>query len=217
MAVAPDGSAAALPWRWVYVSRNLTRDQDVTDIEGIVNTAADHGLNGMVLTGAFDSLDLRDEAYFARLERVKRICAVRKIEIIPILFSAGYGGGLLSHNRNLAAGLSVTNALFEVQSGEARLVPDPPVSIANGGFETFTGNQMASYQFHDEPGTLSSPDTQVFHGGAASLRFEDVGRNQHGHGRVMQEVTVAPHRQYRLRVWLKTEDLQPVTSLNIQA
>jgi hypothetical protein len=65
---------------------------------------------------------------------------------------------------------------------------------------------------------LSFADTQVFHGGAASLRFEDVGRegNGHGHGRVMQEVTVAPHRQYRVRVWLKTEDLQPTSSLNIQ-
>jgi len=209
--------AAPLSWRWVYVSRNLTRDQDVTAIEQIVNTAADHGLNGMVLTGAFDSLDLRDEAYFARLERVKAICAARKIEIIPILFSAGYGGGILAHDPNLAAGLPVTNALFEVQGGEARLVPDPPVAIANGGFETFADNRMASYQFHDEPGVLSFPDTQVFHGGAGSLRFEDVGRNQHGHGRVMQEVAVAPHRQYRVRVWLKTEDLQPVTSLNIQA
>ncbi len=208
--------AEPLPWRWVYVSRNLTRDQDVTDIEAIVNTAADHGLNGMVLTGAFDSLDLRDEAYFARLEQVKAICAPRNIEIIPILFSAGYGGGVLGHNRNLAAGLPVKDALFEVQGGEARLVPDPPVAVVNGDFEAFTGNQMAGYQFHDEAGVLSFVDTAVFHSGAASLRFEDVGRNQHGHGRVMQAVTAAPHRQYRVRVWLRTEDLQPASSLNVQ-
>ncbi|MGQ9729744.1 MAG: hypothetical protein ACUVX8_00590 [Candidatus Zipacnadales bacterium] len=208
--------AAPLPWRWVYVSRNLTQDQDVADIERIVNTAAEHGLNGMVLTGSFDALDLRDAAYFARLEQVKAICAARKIEIIPTLFTAGYGGGILSHNRNLAAGLPVQNALFEVQDGEARVVADPPVAILNGDFETFTGDRMAEYRFHDEPGVLSFADTDIFHSGKASLRFEEVGRNQHGHGRVMQEVTVAPHRQYRVRVWLKTEKLDPADSLNIQ-
>lgn len=208
--------ADALPWRWVYVSRSLTRDQDVADIEQIVNTAADHGLNGMVLTGMFDSLDLRDQAYFGRLARVKAVCAARNVEIIPIIFSAGYGGGILFHNRNLAAGLPVRDALFEVRNGEARLVPDPPVSLQNGDFEVFANHRMAEYQFHDEPGVISFADTEVAHSGKASLRFEEVGRNEYGHGRVMQEIRVSPYRQYRVRMWLKTENLQPVHALNIQ-
>ncbi|MBM3497430.1 MAG: hypothetical protein FJX74_02060, partial [Armatimonadetes bacterium] len=200
--------AAPLPWRWVYVSRNLTRDQDVGDIERIVNTAADHGLNGMVLTGAFDTLDLRDATYFGRLEQVKALCAARGIEIIPILYSAGYGGGVLAHNRNLAEGLPVKDALFSVQSGEARIVRNPALVFAhNGDFERFQGDRFEGLRFHDEPGVLSFADTEVFHDGAASLRFEDVGRNQHGHGRVMQEYPVSPYQQYRVRVWLKTQDL----------
>jgi hypothetical protein len=182
----------------------------------VVNTAADHGLNGIVLTGSFDGLDLSKPAYFARLQQVKAACAARGIEIIPILYSAGYGGSILAHNANLAEGLPVVDALFEVHGGEATLIPDPPVSAANGGFEEHTDNRMAGYGFHDQPGVLSFADTQVFHGGAAALRLEDVGRDQHGHGRVMQTFTVAPRRQYRARVWLKTEDLAPVTSLNLQ-
>jgi len=206
------------PDRWVYVSRNLTKDADVEDIRGIVATAAQHGLNGMVLTGGFDYMDLQKPAYFRRLEEVKAICAQHKIEIIPILFSAGYGGGILGHDRNLAEGLPVENALMVVSGGEARHLPDPPVLIVNGGFEEMERSRFKGYRFHDEPGRITHQDTQVFKEGRASLRIENAGQfsPQHGHGRIMQEVMVAPHRCYRLSCWVKTEGLKPANAFKLQ-
>ena len=94
---AASRAAERYPCRWVYVSRGLHRDQDVEDIRGIVASAAGHKLNGMVLAAGLDRLDLQPEHYFKRLAAVKRICDEAGVEIIPIIFSAGYGGSVLAH------------------------------------------------------------------------------------------------------------------------
>jgi hypothetical protein len=164
-----------------------------------------------------DSLCKQDAAYFRRLEAVRAHCEERKIELIPAVFSIGYGGGILSHDRNLAEGLPVTDAPFVVKGGEARLIPDASVRLANGGLEEFTGNNFKGFGFHDQPGEISFADPQVQHGGRASLRMENFTANPHGHGRINQEVRVTPHRCYRVRVWVKTEGLQPANAFRLLA
>ncbi len=209
-------AGAEYPCRWVYVSRGLHKDQDVEDIRRIAKTASEHRLNGMVLTGGFDRLDRQPAHYFQRLEEVKRACAEYRLEIIPIIFSAGYGGGLLGCDRNLAEGLPVKEARFVVEGKEACFKTDSPVEIANGGFEDHSGDRVRGCRFHDQPGKVSFVDTQVFKEGTASLRFENFGQFPHGHGRVMFEVAVRPNRCYRIGVWLKTENLQPAGRFQIQ-
>jgi len=203
------------PYRWVYVSRSLGSDSDVKDIEGIVKTASEHGLNGMVLTGGLEYLDRQQPQYFKRLEEVKRICGQHNIEIIPIIFSVGYGGSVLSYDKNLAAGIAVKDALFVVENGKARLVPDPAVQIMNSDFEEYDGNRLAGYEFHDRPGEVSFVDREVFKSGKASLRFENFGKYEHGHARLMQEVKVHPHRCYRLSCYVKTDRLEPADSFRL--
>ena len=203
-------------YRWVYVSRSLRADNDVADIKGIVETGSAHGLNGMVLSAGLDMLDKQPADYLARLEQVKGICKDNNIEIIPIIFSAGYGGAILSYDKNLAAGIPVTDAVFLVEGERAHLVPDESANIVNGGFEEFNGDQMAGYRFHDRPGEVSFADKQVFNGGKASLRFEDFGKYEYGHARVMQEIKVRPHRCYRITCNVKTDALEPGGSFQIQ-
>ncbi len=204
------------PYRWVYVSRSLRSDKDVADVKGIAETASGHGLNGMVLSAGLDRLDKQPGDYFARLEQVKRICKDNKIEIIPIIFSAGYGGSVLSYDRNLAAGIPVKDAVFLVEGARAHLVREESTNIENGGFEEYKGDRMAGYRFHDRPGEVSFVDKQVFHGGKASLRFENFGKYEHGHARVMQEIKVRPHRCYRITCYVKTDSLEPDGSFRIQ-
>ena len=197
------------PHRWVYVSRGLRSDRDVDEIREIAKTAAEHGLNGIVLSAGLDRLDLQPPEYFRRLEAVKAACKTHGIELIPIIFSAGYGGSVLGHDRNLAAGIPVKDALFVVKGREARLVPDPSARIVNGGFEKHKGHRVAGFRFHDKPGEVSFVDTKVFKEGKTSLRFESFGKYPHGHGRVAQELAVRPHRCYRISYWVKTEKLEP--------
>ena len=208
--------ATEYPCRWVYVSRGLHKDQDVEDIRGIATTASQHRLNGMVLAAGLDRLDRQPARYLERLESVKRICAEQRLEIIPIVFSAGYGGSVLAYDKNLAEGLLVEDAPFVVQGQEARLQSDLAQGLVNGGFEDHVGDQARGCGFHDQPGKVSFVDTTVAKEGQASLRFENFGEYPHGHARVMFEVPVRPRRCYRVTGWVKTESLQPADRFQIQ-
>lgn len=212
----PNALAAPYPDRWVWIfGWNLSKDSDVAEISEVLDTASRHGLNGAVLSAGLDTLCKKSADYFRRLEAVQAACARNKLELIPAVFSVGYGGAALAHDRHLAEGLPVEDALFVVQGNEARLVPDPPVRIVNGGFEDFTGHRFKGFNFHDQPGQVSFADTQVKHSGQASLRLENFTANPHGHGRVMQEVRVRPRRCYRLSLWVKTEGLQPTSAFQV--
>jgi hypothetical protein len=204
------------PFRWVYVSRSLADDRHVDDIRAVAQVASGHGLNGMVLDAGFDRIDLQPGAWFNRIEQVKREVREAGLEIVPALFSAGYGGAVLAHDRNLAEGLPVRDALFVAGDYLAQLAPDPEVVFVNPGFEDYAGNRAAGYSYHDRPGEVSFIDTEVCHSGAASLRFENFGHYQYGHGRVMQEIAVRPYRQYRVSVWVKADQLTPASAFLVQ-
>jgi hypothetical protein len=200
---------------WVF-GWNLSRDRDVADISQVLETASQHQLNGAVMSVGLDTLCKKSPDYFRRLDEVQQQCARNKLELIPSVFSVGYGGAALAHDRNLAEGLPVEDATFAVKNGAARLVPDDSARLANGGFEEFSGNVLRGYRFHDQPGVVSFVDKQVKHGGEASLRLESFAANPHGHGRVMQEVRVRPRRCYRLSMWVKSQDLQPDDAFKVQ-
>jgi hypothetical protein len=129
-------AANKLPLRWVYVSRGLRSDQDVADIRQIARTAHEHGLNGIVFAARLDTIDLQPPDYFPRLEKVKEICREYHLEIVPNVFSAGYGGNILAHDKNLAEGLPVKDALYVVKNGEAHLQPETPVPDGGPAAET---------------------------------------------------------------------------------
>ncbi len=216
-AASANGSEKVYPYRWVYVSRGLGRDSDVEEIRQIVPTAAAHGLNGMALAAGLDRISLRSPDYIRRLHEVKALCEKNRVEIIPLIFSVGYGGSVLGHNRNLAAGIPVKDAVFVVKGREARLVADPRVEIVNGGFEEFQGHRLKGYRFHDKPGQITFVDTKTVKEGKASLRLEHFGElDAHGHARIAQELKVHPYRFYRVWCWVKTEGLSPANALRIQ-
>lgn len=195
---------------WLF-GWGLGRDADVAAISNVVESAAGHGINGAVLSAGLDTLCKKSSEYFERLEAVRRLCEERDVELIPSLFSVGYGGAVLAHNPNLAAGIPVVDAPFEVKGERAEFVPLSTVEIENGGLEDYEGNRFSAFDFHDQPGEVSFADTNIFREGRASMRLENFTANPYGHGRVMQEVTVTPHRCYRVELWVKTQGLTPLS------
>jgi len=193
---------------WVF-GWGLGREADVAQVTEVLRTAAAHGLNGAVVSFGLDTLCKQSPEYLQRLEAVRRVCDANGLELIPAVFSVGYGGGILSHERHLAEGLPVRDAPFVVAGSEGRFVPDQEARLVNGGFEEFTGHRARGFNFHDQPGEVSFVDTEVKHSGRASLRMENFRANPHGHGRVMQEVRVHPRHCYRVSLWVKTEGLRP--------
>jgi len=128
--------------------------------------------------------------YFRRLEQVKQACDEQDRadpgRILRRLRQRGAGarpepgGGLAGGRRRL-----------RVKGGEARLVPDESVRLANAVSTTSPGNSAA-----DGLSRPAGPDQLCRHGREArAARFLAPGelhRQSHGHGRVMQEIKVKP-------------------------
>ncbi len=200
---------------WVF-GWDLERDSDVAEISKVLETAGSNHFDGAVVSFGLDTLSKKSPDFFRRLEAVSRSCDKNGLDLIPSVFSVGYGGGVLAYDPNLAEGLPVVDAPFLVQGGEARLAPTNPVQFKNGGFEEFNGNTFKGYDFHDQPGEVSFVDTEVKHSGRASVRLENFTANPHGHGRVMQTIQLQPHRCYRLTLWVKTDGLQPADAFHVE-
>jgi hypothetical protein len=194
------------PERWVYVSSNLGTDQALEQFRDIARTASGHGLTAILFSSGFDQLDLQPPANIARLKEARSICERYHLDLVPAMFGTGYGGGVLSHDRNLAEGLPAKDALYVVESGQARFLPENSASFVNGGFEEHQGDRAEGYT----PGEGAVVDTAVFHTGKASLRLD-------GRGHIVQQITVKPYRQYRLTMWVKTEDVKPAVTAGIHA
>ena len=193
--------------RWVRISSNLREDSEVDRIRKIVETAARHGLTGVAFSAGLDQLDLKTPDYFRRLQRVREICAERKIEIIPSFMSAGYGGSVLAHDKNLAAGLPVRDALFVTVGGRAKFKADPAPAVVNSGFEKHSGGQLEGFAVTRPLGDMISVDRAVLKEGNASVRFENFGRYPGEWARLSQVVGVRPYRLYRLSCWVRSENM----------
>ncbi len=216
--LAANTQAAPYTNRWVWIfGWGLGRDSDVAEISRVLTTAGQHGFNGAVLSSGLDTLCQQSPDYFRRLAQVQAACETNHLELIPAIFSVGYGGGLLAHDRNLAEGLPVVDAPFVARGGEARLDSTNSARVRNGGFEEHTAHKFTGFAFCDQPGEISFADSEVKHSGAAAVRLENFTANPHGHGRVMQSVAVTPNRCYRFEVWVKTQDLRPANSFRLLA
>ncbi len=187
-AVAPD-----LQKRWLFVWGNMRDNREVDRVIARLPGAKAAGYNGVVLSPNIEpakAIELREAA--------KR----NGIDLIAIVMGN-------SRDRNYMEGLPVKEALFVVHDGVATHEPDNPTQVANGDFEEFTGNHFALWAFQDDEGVTSFVDTDIKHGGKASLRMESIGQNQYRHCRIMQTIKLQPYRQYHIAVYVKTEGMVP--------
>lgn len=199
--------AKELPYRWVYVMCEQFEPGTVEKVRDIAKTCAAHGINGMVLSGSMDRLDLDSPYTFKAIAEIRRVAEEYGIEIIPQVMNVGYNAFMLCHDKNLAEGLPVKDALFLAGRDKAVHVPDPAVALVNGTFEDYTGTRVSGFSFPYER-QVAFVDTKEFREGTASLRFEGFGK-QENDGRLMQEIEVQPNRLYRISFWVKTEGLDP--------
>lgn len=189
----PNPAAPALRYRWLFVWRDMSDTKEVDRVIARLPRAKAAGYNGLVLSPGMapdKAVDLREAA--------RR----NGMDLVAIVMGN-------SRDRNYMEGLPVRDALFVARNGVAVHQPDHPTRVVNGDFEEFAGNQFARWGFQDDQGVTTFVDTDVKHGGKASLRMEGIGRNQHRHCRIMQVIKLQPFRQYHISVWIKTEGMSP--------
>jgi hypothetical protein len=207
LTAASSDRSKVYPNRWVRVASRLASDADVQKVHDIATTAAKHGLNGMVFSAGLDQLDLKSEDYVRRLKEVRKFCAELGLDIIPSIMSAGYGGAVLAHDKNLAAGLPVRDALYVVSRGQAKLEADPPLRWVNGSFEVQANGQLQGFHAPSRLGEAVFQDLEVFKEGKASVRFENFGKHRREAYTVSQILKVQPYRCYRISAWVKAANL----------
>jgi hypothetical protein len=198
-----------LPKRWVYVSDNLYVNENVKQLEQLLKRAQKAGYNGVLFTDykTFTWWQLGDaQRWRKNAQKLRSITKELQMELVVCVFPFGYAGSLLWHDVNLASGMSVKKAPLKVAGGY--LEPTQTAQIINSSFEEHENHKALHYNFQDDIGKGSFIDREIKKDGKISIRFENVGDvNQHGHGRICQEVKVLPWQQYRIRAWMKTEDL----------
>ena len=200
--------------RWVYVSRNLTRPEHVREVAEIVRTAKSVDLNGMLLSCGVERWYMWPAERKARLAEVKRVCGEAGIEIIPIIWSVGYGG----YDPGYAAALPCTNVPFSVNGGKAAFSGGGVEGFANPGFDEPSArpNCAPGWEWTDRPGKVSFIDTEVKSDGTASLRLENYGEYKHGHGRACHLLKVRPNGTYRVSCRMRTEGVEPTSGVLLQ-
>jgi len=203
--IRADG-ALQLKHRWVYLSTNLLVDRNVESAIKLMERSAKAGYNGVVLCDSkFMRWDNLPGRYVRNVGLVRRAARKLKLDLIPGVMPIGYSGSLLSRDPNLAAGLPVIGAPFDVRGG--RLVPADRLDVANPSFEAHKNHRPTGWRWADQPGKITFIDNKVFAHGKASLRMQDIERHnpRHGNARVMQVLKVKPYRYYHVSVMVKTE------------
>lgn len=202
--------------RWFYASFGMGSDADAEKMGELLQRAGENGLNGMLWACPWESISRWDDGVKERFVKIRKAADEAGVEIVPILWSVGYGTMLWKDN-NLVEGSKVSDLPFVVQGKRAVFHPAVPGNLVkNGGFEEFHKNRFAEYDFNDQPGEISFADTEVKHGGKASLRMENFTANKYGHGRITQQLPVHPNRRYMLSLWYKTEGLDMDSKFRFQ-
>ncbi len=197
----PLPDAGASPQLWFYAQHNLQVDSNVGIVEGLLDRAADAGYHGIVLADFKLNLlqtGLLSSEYAPNLNAVLAHAAALNLEVLPEIFPFGYSDGILEQDKNLAEGALVSGTPFQVNGGTLQLASTFAGSH-DPGFEQHTGDTFTAWSWQDTGRTFA--DTSVFHSGAVSARI-DPGS---GNARIVQALTLTPHRQYHLSFWVKTQ------------
>ncbi|MFC1537301.1 hypothetical protein ACFL4P_00575 [Gemmatimonadota bacterium] len=195
------------PIIWVYISNGLNNDQQVEEIRDLLVTAAEHGYTGIYLSSGFDAIDLKPESWFVRIKQVKQLCDSLGLDLAPRTMDIGYNGALLSHNRNLAVGIPVKDALFVAKKGEAVHVSELKEGFTNKSFEKYGKGGFPGWEFAGPYGEVVFADKDVVVDGKTSVRFENFYDTEKDPGRLIKKVKVIPDRLYRLTLQVKTEGI----------
>lgn len=184
--------------RWVYVSANFLLPTEVDRVEKLMKECRPLGYTHLLITDSkFCRLKELDKRYVQNISRIVATAKQLELKLVPAVFPVGYSNSLLSQNVNMAEGLPVRNALFEVHGNNAALVADPQVSLPS-----ITDRKQ--WNFVDK--TLQVD-------GDFLKATEPQGQNC----RVMKSVKVSPFRHYHVSIRIRTENFKGQPQITVLA
>ena len=201
--IAPPKATTA-PALWVRYRASHTSDEDTDKALKLAQRAAAAGYNGLLIVdGKFARWNEVKPATIANMKKVREACRKAGIEYIPGCIAVGYANDLLSNDPNLAEGVPVVDAPFDVKGG--KLVPEQTLELTNGDFASHRDNKPVGWEA-DDVGKACFIDTEITYKGKPSVRIEEPKKNtSSGRVRVWQTLKVKPWQYYHMSVAIKTE------------
>lgn len=184
---------------WFYKSANLLVDANIGDVTALFERAGKAGYTHCLLTDSkFSRLHEMPDRYFKNVATVKAAAKKAKIEIVPALFSIGYSNDLLGQDPNLIEAMPVREMPLVVEKGTVRAADAPP-KLKNADFSNPKG-----WSWQDPNVDLS--------GGTAVFR-EPQGKVS----RISQTISIAPYRQYHIRLRIRSEKFEGTPEVKLIA
>jgi hypothetical protein len=202
--------------KWFFLINNLDTKEKLTEATNLASEAKQHGLNGVVLSAYLDTITRWSDDRIGNLKTFKAHCDKIGLELIPMLFSAGYGGAVTGYNANLAEGIPFNDVPFIVENAVARPDQVNLNLIKNPGFEKLNGTgQPDGFNLLEKLNEIVFMDSNIKHGGKYSIRLENFTLNENGHARIAIPLNLKRRTEYEVSIWVKTENLKPNTCLRI--
>lgn len=184
---------------WFYRSVNMLVDANIGDVTALFERAGKAGYTHCLLTDSkFSRLHEMPDRYFKNVATVKAAAKKAGIEIVPALFSIGYSNDLLGQDPNLIEAMPVREMPLVVEKGTVRAADAPP-KLKNADFANPKG-----WSWQDPNVDLS--------GGTAVFR-EPRGKVS----RISQTISVAPYRQYHVRLRIRSEKFEGTPEVKLIA
>ena len=163
--------AAPLAERWFHLARNPLSPEDTEFCLDKIDVASRHGYTAMMWAVNMDDYPSRPAWWKKNFLRILKACRERNIDIVPMIWSIGYGT-MLGRNPNLAEGFPVEDLPYAVGDDRvARLEADSAEFVQNGSFESLDAKGApAGWRMLDTPGVKTFVDEETFHSGRRSRR-----------------------------------------------
>lgn len=193
--------------RWVHGSRKLNTEADVEFYETLVERMGKSGYNGLLISKGIEGAWRMKGSVRDRWMRLKAACDKNGIEIIPLIWSLGYGT-MTCVDPTVIESEPASGFPYVVKNGKA-VAEEREVPLKNAGFEEAdpSGKRIPGWTA-DLFGTAVTIDHEVVHSGKASVRIEP--ESKYGkRSRVFQRIPVKPGRRYRYTAWMKIEKADP--------
>lgn len=198
--------------RWFYCARSVNAGEDVAFLTNLLDRASAAHFNGMVYAGGLDTYWRWGAASKERFQAVRRFGESRGVEIVPLIWSTGYG--TMTGVDSTLTETKPLNGVPYVRRGDRLVFEDRDAVIRNADFEEGDAEKNAFAAWGIEaPGRIGYVDETESHSGKRSVRMETApGKDPYGHARIWQGLKLAPNRRYRFSVWTKVRGYDTVRS-----
>ena len=222
LAFAGMADAGEYPERWAFWNRHIETPEQCAGFSNLVEQAARCGCTAVCFGDGVDYYSCWDDRHKKTLHAAVRHAREKGLQIVASVWSIGYGA-MLNYGYELMEGASLDGLTYVVEDGKdgrrARFRPSVAENlIPNGEFErTEKGSKFPGWTFIDGIGGKNPwafRDTEVKHGGEASIRF-DIDKAKAspagtylGMARAGHSLNLTPWKHYRFTAWVKTENLK---------